>query len=247
MRIALIADVHGNREAFDAVLDALAHDSVDRIVLLGDLVGYGADPAYCLDRAAGLVAHGALAVMGNHDAAALSGQAGGFNDYAREAIAWTRRTLEERHRAFLSVLPMTLVDGERLYVHASPVDPANWSYVADAAAAERAFAAVPQRVILCGHHHRPAIYSQTPDQAALGFAPATDAPIPLLARRRWLAVIGACGQPRDENPSASYAVLDEGTRSLCLRRAPYDIESAARKIQAAGLPQMLAARLFVGR
>lgn len=247
MRIALIADVHGNREAFDAVLDALAHDSVDRIVLLGDLVGYGADPAYCLDRAAELVAHGALAVMGNHDTAALSGEAGGFNDYAREAIAWTRGTLQERHRAFLASLRMTLADGERLYVHASPADPASWSYVGDAAAAERAFAAVPQRVILCGHHHRPAIYSQTPDERALGFAPAADAPIPLLARRRWLAVIGACGQPRDENPSASYAVLDEGTRSLCLRRAPYDIESAARKIQAAGLPQMLAARLFVGR
>lgn len=247
MRIALIADVHGNREAFDAVLAALAREAVDRIVLLGDLVGYGADPAYCVERSAELVEHGALAVKGNHDAAALDAGAVDFNDYAREAMLWTRGALKDEHRAFLAALPLTASDGERLYVHASPVEPAAWRYVGDAAAAQAAFAATDARVILCGHHHRPAIYSQSPDQPALGFAPDPDAPIPLLARRRWLAVIGACGQPRDENPAAPYAILDEGTRSLCLRRAPYDIEAAARKIHAAGLPRLLAARLFVGR
>lgn len=247
MRIALIADVHGNREAFDAVLHALEREEIDRIALLGDLVGYGADPGYCVERAAGLIAQGAVAVMGNHDAAALAGGAPGFNDCAREAIVWTRGKLNDAHLAVLAGLPMTAVEGERLYVHASAADPGAWRYVADAAEAERALAATPQRVVLCGHHHRPAIYCQSPDQGALGFTPATDAPIPLLARRRWLAVIGACGQPRDENPAAPYAVLDEGTRSLRLRRAPYDVATAARKIEAAGLPHMLAARLFLGR
>lgn len=247
MRIALIADVHGNREALDAVLGALKREAVDRIVLLGDLVGYGADPAYCVERCAELVEHGAIAVKGNHDAAAAGASEAAFNDYARAAIIWTRGALKDDHRAFLDALPLTHVDGERLYVHASPADPAAWIYIAGPADAEVAFAAVAQRVILCSHHHRPAIYSQAPDQAALGFAPGADAPIPLLSRRRWLAVIGACGQPRDENPAAPYAILDEGTRSLCLRRAPYDIEAAARKIHAAGLPRMLAARLFVGR
>ena len=247
MRIALIADVHGNREAFDAVLDAVAREGVDQIALLGDLVGYGADPAYCVTRAAELVAHGAVAVRGNHDDAAASGHAADFNEYARAALGWTRDALDAGQRAFLAGLPLTVEDGDRLYVHASAADPAAWRYVSDLATAADAFAATTRRVILCGHHHKPAIYSLTPDQAPMVFTPGSNAPIPLLHHRRWLAVLGACGQPRDENPAASYAILDEGTRSLCYRRAPYDVEAAARKIQAAGLPQILAARLFVGR
>lgn len=247
MRIALIADVHGNREAFDAVLAAIARENVERIALLGDLVGYGADPGYCVTRAADLVEHGAIAVRGNHDEAAASGEAGDFNDYAREAIGWTRAALDAGQRAFLAGLPLTHSDGDRLYVHASAAAPGAWTYVDCVEAAEDAFAACAHRVILCGHHHQPAVYCQAPDHAPLSFTPATNAPIPLLARRRWLAVLGGCGQPRDQNPHAPYAILDEATRSLCFRRAPYDVEAAARKIKDAGLPQMLAARLFVGR
>lgn len=247
MRIALIADIHGNREAFDAVLDAIAREKVDRIALLGDFVGYGADPGYCVTRAAELVAHGAIAVRGDHDAAAASGVADDFNDYARVALGWTRAALDDAQRAFLAGLPLTQEEGERLYVHASAADPGAWRYVGDAASAAEALAATSRRVVLCGHHHKPAIYSQTPDHAPTAFIPAADAPVPLLHHRRWLAVLGACGQPRDENPRAAYAIFDEATRSLCYRRAPYDIEKAARKIHAAGLPQILAARLFVGR
>lgn len=247
MKIAFIADAHGNREAFDAVLDAIGREGADQIVLMGDLVGYGADPAYMVDRAAELVAHGAIALKGNHDAAAVTGAGADMNDYARAAIEWTHRQLDAAQRAFLDALPLTHEEADRLYVHADASDPEGWTYVTDAPHAERSMAATTKRVTLCGHVHKPAIYNMAPHKPPIAFTPTTNAPIPLLAQRRWLAVLGACGQPRDQTPSAAWALLDETTHSIVFKRAAYDIESAARKIHAAGLPQILAARLFVGR
>jgi putative phosphoesterase len=247
MKIAFIADAHGNREAFDAALDAIAREGAERIVLMGDLVGYGADPEYMVDRAAELVAHGAIAVKGNHDAAAASGQTSGMNEYARAALDWTHARLTPAQRAFLDGLPLTHTEDDRLYVHADAYSPKGWLYVTDAASAERSMSATPQRVTICGHVHKPAIYNMAANKPAIAFTPTSNAPVPLLSQRRWLAVLGSCGQPRDQIPSASYAVLDVEARSIVYKRAPYDIESAAQKIHAAGLPQILAARLFVGR
>jgi diadenosine tetraphosphatase ApaH/serine/threonine PP2A family protein phosphatase len=247
MRIAFIADAHGNREAFDACLDAIGRLGVDQIVLMGDLVGYGADPVYMVERAAELVAHGAIALKGNHDAAAVSGDGSAMNQYARAAIEWTHAQLGSAERAFLDGLPMSHEDGERLYVHADASAPAAWRYVVDPLAAERSLVATKKRVTICGHVHKPAIYNEAIGKPPIAFTPVSNMPIPLLVQRRWLAVLGSCGQPRDEIPSASYAVLDLAARSICYKRAPYDIEAAAAKIHAAGLPQILAARLFVGR
>lgn len=247
MKIAFIADAHGNREAFDAVMEAIGREGVDRIVLMGDLVGYGADPDYIVDRAQELVAQGAIAIKGNHDAAAVSGDGSRMNDFARIAIEWTHGRLSRAQRDFLDALPMTHVEEDRLYVHAEACAPQQWRYVTDAAIAERSMNAAPQRVTICGHVHRPAIYNMAPGKPPIAFTPQSNAPVPLLQRRRWLAVLGSAGQPRDEIPSASWALLDEATRSICYKRAPYDIEAAALKIHGAKLPQSLAARLFAGR
>ena len=247
MRIALLADIHGNREAFDAVLEAIRREGADRIALLGDLVGYGADPGYVVDRAAELVAQGAIALKGNHDEAAVDGRTAGMNDYAKAALEWTARQIDAAQSAFLAGLPLTHEEDDRLLVHADATNPGDWRYVTDAREAERSIAATDKRVTVCGHVHRPQVFNMLPGRVAIAFAPNTGTPIPLLAQRRWLAVLGAVGQPRDENPSAAYAVLDTAAKSICYRRAPYDSESAAKKIHAAGLPQILAARLFVGR
>jgi predicted phosphodiesterase len=244
MRIALIADVHGNREAFDAVLEAAAREEAGRIVLLGDLVGYGADPAYVVERARELAARGAVVVKGDHDAAA-AGVGAPLDESRRAALEWTRAALDDGQRAFLAGLPMTVEDGDRLYVHASAARLSAWPYITDVAGAEESLAATRKRVTLCGHAHRPAIFSQPADQTTLAFVPATDAPIPLLGIRRWLAVLGSCGQPRD-GAGAAYAILDEATRSLCFRRVAFDAAATARKILAAGLPQTPAARLHAG-
>jgi diadenosine tetraphosphatase ApaH/serine/threonine PP2A family protein phosphatase len=247
MRIGLLADIHGNREAFDAALAAVRREGVDRIALMGDLVGYGADPAYVVDRAVELVDQGALALKGNHDEAAIEGDGAGMNDYARAAIEWTSRQLDAAQKAFLAGLPLTHREGERLFVHADATEPADWRYVTDAREAERSMRATDARVTICAHVHRPQVYNMSPMRPAIAFTPTAGTPIPLLTQRAWLCVLGAVGQPRDEIPSASWAVLDEAARSICYRRAAYDVEAAAQKIRAAGLPQLLAARLFVGR
>ncbi|MBL8590840.1 MAG: metallophosphoesterase, partial [Methylobacteriaceae bacterium] len=234
-------------EAFDAALAALAREGVDRIALLGDLVGYGADPSYVVDKAAELVDKGAIALKGNHDEAAVSGDGAGMNDYARAAIEWTAQRLDAAQKNFLANLAMTHREGDRLLVHSEAVAPSEWRYVTDAREAERSMRATDARVTICGHVHRPQVYNMPPQRPAIAFTPNAGTPIPLLAQRVWLAVLGAVGQPRDENPAASYAVLDEAAKSICYRRAPYDIETAARKIRDAALPQILAARLFVGR
>ncbi len=247
MRIALFADIHANREAFDACLSHAARMRVDRMVFLGDLVGYGADPLYVTDRVRREMERGALCVLGNHDEAAATGETSNMNDYARAAIEWTHGALDPGARGFLRTLPMTIVDNERLYVHADASSPRQWLYITDALSAERCLEAAAQRVTFCGHIHRPQMYHMAPNRPPQFFAPKTAAPAPLIARRKWLCVLGAVGQPRDDNPAAAWCLLDTELNEITYQRTGYDIDHAAAKIRAAGLPQLLAARLFIGR
>ncbi len=251
MRIALFSDIHGNREAFDACLAHAARQRVDRFGFLGDLVGYGADPNHVVDVVQREVGRGAFAIMGNHDQAAVTGATENMNDYARAALDWTHKSLGPSSRDFLNSLPYSVIDEDRLYVHSEASAPAGWRYITDAASAERSLLATGARVTVCGHVHRPQLYYMSSRTAASKpptfFLPQSATPIPLVGRRKWLAVLGAVGQPRDQNPAAAYAVLDTDRNEITYLRAPYDIEKAASKIHAAGLPQMLAARLFIGR
>ena len=222
----------------------------DRIAILGDIVGYGADPQYLVDRTARLAEAGAIVIRGNHDEAAANADAAGMNEYASAAIEWTSRTLDAASVAFLRELPLAVRDATApaaLFVHAEASEPVQWNYVHDAAAAERSLAAVSERVTFCGHVHVPQLYNMGGKMQARLFTPQPGAPIPLVGNRKWLAVMGATGQPRDRNPSAAYAIFDTESYELTYFRVPYDIETAAGKIHAAGLPQMLAARLFIGR
>lgn len=248
MRIGFLSDIHGNREALDACLAQAARQGVDRLVFLGDLVGYGADPVYVVDRVAELRdTQDAIVLQGNHDAAAASGAAETMNQYAREAILWTHEELDAAQIAFLRELAISLEEEDRLYVHADATAPEQWRYVTDAAEAERSLRATGQRLTFCGHVHRPALYHMAPTKPAIAFKPQTGTPIPLIGQRKWLLVQGAVGQPRDENPAASWGLLDTGKGEFTYLRAPYDIETAASKIHAAHLPQILAARLYIGR
>jgi len=139
------------------------------------------------------------------------------------------------------------VIGDRLYVHADASAPGSWRYVQDILTAERSMAATDARVTFCGHVHRPQLYYMSRTKPPGMFLPRTKTPIPLVGKRKWLAVLGAVGQPRDQNPAAAYAIYDCARNELTYMRAGYDIEMAAAKIHAAGLPAMLAARLFIGR
>jgi diadenosine tetraphosphatase ApaH/serine/threonine PP2A family protein phosphatase len=247
LRIAILADIHGNLEAFRACLDDAHARGAERIVLLGDLVGYGADPEAVLAIAMALVAGGAIALLGNHDEAAASGRTPGMNDRAAAAIAWTHARLGAAERRFLAALPLTCTAENCLFVHAEASDPGTWHYVADAEAARRSLDATDAGITVCGHVHRPALYSLGETGKLTPFRPVAEAPVPLARGRRWLAVMGAVGQPRDGNPAACYGMLDTATPEVTWLRVPYDVAAAAARIRAAGLPGSLADRLFEGR
>lgn len=246
MRIGVLTDIHANREAMEAVLPALHDLAPDRIVLLGDVVGYGPDPEWASETVARLVADGAIALKGNHDEAAVTGS-GAMSAHAAAAIRWTHARLGADHRAFLDQLPMTAEIEGALLVHASADRPAQWHYVIDANDAAACLTASAHELILCGHTHVPALFYALPGRRPVAFRPIDNTPAPLSAFRRHVAVIGAVGQPRDGNPCACFALLDMHARALTMHRVPYDAETTRRKIIDAGLPRELGDRLLIGR
>jgi diadenosine tetraphosphatase ApaH/serine/threonine PP2A family protein phosphatase len=246
MRVAILSDIHGNREAFQACLDHARLVRAEGFVLLGDYVGYGADPVFAVETVADLVARGAVALKGNHDAA-VEGNDEDMNAVAREAIGWTRRQLDAGHRAFLAGLPLLHEEGAVLYVHANGYAPGGWDYVTGPIQARRSMDRTGHHLTICGHVHVPALYHLDPVGKCAAFVPTSAADIPLLRQRQWLAVMGAVGQPRDGNPAAAYGLYDTAAGTLRFLRVPYDAEAAGRKILAAGLPERLALRLQVGR
>jgi diadenosine tetraphosphatase ApaH/serine/threonine PP2A family protein phosphatase len=245
MIIALLADIHANQEALTACLADATRRSVERYIFLGDLVGYGADPEWVVDRVTEFTARGALAVLGNHDSAAL-GTPESLNETAQEAIEWTRPRLNVAQRDFLKGLPMTVTHGGRLFLHASAYEPPQWHYIGTAHDARQSLGATTAEQTFCGHLHLSMIYHLSLTGKLIEFEPVSSTPIPLLRGRKWLSVIGAVGQPRDHNPAACYALLDDVRNTLTYIRVPYDVETAARKVREAGLPAILAARLERG-
>jgi diadenosine tetraphosphatase ApaH/serine/threonine PP2A family protein phosphatase len=244
--IALFADIHANRQAFEACLAAARRRGAERIVLLGDYVGYGADPEWTVTTVMDLVDKGAVAVRGNHDNA-VGDASEEFNVEAQVAIEWTRGELGQAERRFLAELPLTREEDDRLYVHADASRPASWFYVAGIAEAARSIRATAMPLSFCGHIHRPALYSMSLTGKMTAFTPTAGVAVQLLPGRRWLAVLGSVGQPRDGNPAASFLMLDTARREVTWCRAPYDVEAAAARIREKGLPPWLADRLLVGR
>ncbi len=248
MRIALLSDIHANRQALEACLAAADAAGADEFVVLGDIVGYGADPAWCVAQVQRLQERGALVIQGNHDAAvAATGPDLSMQSVAGQAVNWTRTQLDDAQRRWLGSLPLECTDEDRYYVHADASAPERWLYVEDPDDARAHFAACAARLSFCGHVHRPALYSQVAGDARINrFAPSTDYPLPLLPRRLWLTVLGSVGQPRDGDPSAAWCLLDTARDELRFLRTPYDIDAAMAAIRAAGLPDALAQRLAGG-
>jgi diadenosine tetraphosphatase ApaH/serine/threonine PP2A family protein phosphatase len=243
MLLALLTDLHANRQALSACLDDAADFSPDRYVFLGDYVGYGADPEWVLDTVMHYVEWGAIAVRGNHDAATAGTLRRSMRPDAQAVIEWTRPRLASHQRDFLHSLPLTAELEQCFFAHANPWQPEEWEYVLSPADAAHALAAVPHKFIFCGHAHDPALYNLS-SMGKLGhYLPVPGQAIPLAGPRRWLAIPGSAGQPRDGNPAAAYALFDTDSQSLTFRRVPYDNAGAAAAVRAAGLPEQLARRL----
>ncbi|MCM2332452.1 MAG: metallophosphatase family protein [Anaeromyxobacteraceae bacterium] len=246
MKLALLADIHSNLEGLTACLEHAAEQGAEAYAFVGDLVGYGADPVAVLEVVERHVAAGALVVKGNHDAAILDDGADTMNKSAEAAVEWTRAQLGERQRAFLAGLPLTAGRDDVFLVHASADRPGDWTYVSDPLRAGQSLAAARGTWVFSGHVHEQMLYYQGAAGRPLQFKPQVGVAIPVPAHRRWLAVVGSAGQPRDGNTAAAYALFDTSRRSLTFFRVPYQWSVAAGKIRAAGLPEGLARRLERG-
>lgn len=246
MLLAVFSDIHGNRQAFEACLKVARAKGAERFVLLGDFVGYGADPEWVVDTAMALVEAGAVAVRGNHDEA-VGTTTETMNAEAQIAMEWTRGRLDVAQRRFLAELPMAVQEQERLYVHSEASSPSHWHYIRSTSDAAKSLIATPSHVTFCGHIHRPALYSMSVTAKMTSFVPKTDVPVQLLRGRQWLVVLGSVGQPRDGDPSASFVLFDTVSCQITYCRVPYDITSAANRIRENGLPPWLADRLSQGR
>ena len=240
MRYAILSDIHGNLEALDAVLaDAAPH--ADAVLCLGDIVGYGADPVACIERVSER-AHAVVAGNHEHGVAGLL-DLGWFNPRARAAAEWTRRRLDDDHRTWLASRPLVLEIDDATLVHASPAKPAEWDYLVSAEDGYEVFSAFATRVCFVGHSHCPGVWSV--GSSGPGHDPG-GADVELERGRRYLINVGSVGQPRDRDPRAAYALWDVDDHRVAIRRVPYDLATARRKILAAGLPRPLAERLLIG-
>lgn len=246
MLIAFLTDLHANKEAVSACLEHAERHGATRYAFLGDLVGYGADPAWVVDIVMAYAQRGALVLMGNHDAALFEEERQSMNPAARQVVEWTQAQLDAVQLAFLKNLPSQIQQSDMLFVHANAWAPQQWEYIDGSMEATRSMLATHAAITVCGHVHMPALYHMTLTGKTGSFLPTPEHGIPLSRQRRWLVIPGAVGQPRDGNPAACYATFDTDTQELTYFRVPYDTDTAARKVQAAGLPVSLAQRLLKG-
>ena len=246
MRYLIVSDIHANMDAFDAVLEH-ASGAWDRVLVLGDLVGYGAEPNAVVDKVRSLSPE--AVIRGNHDKAASGIDDGSqFNHVARTAALWTGTQLTPENLAYVRALPMGPVQIDALteICHGTPFDEDH--YVFDANDAAMALQAAQRPLCLFGHTHLPALFKLVDDRfEGMPLDPDRDLVIPLQRGARYLINVGAIGQPRDSDPRAAYGILDDEARELRAFRVRYPVERAQQKIIAAGLPVSLANRLALGR
>ncbi len=243
MKIAVVSDIHGNRQAFEAVLDAIEASPCEEMWCLGDLVGYGADPDACVELAR---RHAAVCLAGNHDLGVRGAlPLEQFSKGAALAARWTQETISDETRAYLEALkPQNLHESVGLY-HASPRDPI-WEYVLSPLQAELCLDAQTRRVCLVGHSHVALSFSRSPGESASGQTRAADEELQI-AGGEWLINPGSVGQPRDGDPRAAWLELDTHAWRAVYRRTEYDIAAAAAAIRGARLPDSLAERLEYGQ
>lgn len=243
MKVAVISDIHSNRQAFEAVLEAVAASEASELWCLGDLVGYGADPDRCVELAR---EHVAVCLAGNHDMAVTGELAlDEFSRGASLAAQWTKEVIRPENLAYLAELRPQGREGQVGLYHASPRDPV-WEYVLSALLAELCMNQQPERICLVGHSHVALAFMRQEGELATG-EPCREGTELDIAAGEWLLNPGSVGQPRDGDPRASWLLLDLDGWSASYHRTEYDVAGAAAAIRAARLPDSLAERLGYGQ
>ena len=240
MKFAIIADIHGNLDAFQVVLEDAKKQQVTNYACLGDVVGYNANPKECLDIVRTM---NMPCVKGNHDEYCSSDEhLEGFNPAAAEAVNWTRTQLTEDDRQWLRDLKYSRMVTNFTIVHATLDGPQRWGYVFDKLAAAASFTYQNTSVCFFGHTHVPVAFVK--DSVVRG---GTYSKFKTEPGKKYFVNVGAVGQPRDNNPKCAYVIYDTIDGTIEIRRLDYDIAAAQKKILAAGLPERLAERLAYGR
>ena len=240
MKFAIIADIHGNLDAFQVVLEDCKKQQVTHYACLGDVVGYNANPKECLDIVRTM---NMPCVKGNHDEYCSSDEhLEGFNPAAAEAVNWTRTQLTEDDRQWLRDLKYSRMVTNFTIVHATLDGPQRWGYVFDKLAAAASFTYQNTSVCFFGHTHVPVAFVK--DSVVRG---GTYSKFKTEPGKKYFVNVGAVGQPRDNNPKCAYVIYDTLDGTIEIRRLDYDIAAAQKKILAAGLPERLAERLAYGR
>ena len=243
MQLAIFSDVHSNLPALEAVLADIEQRGVTQRVCLGDIVGYNAEPAECVERVRPICE---VILQGNHDAAAAGGvDLSWFNPVARAGLEYARDRLTEEQRRWLCELPLVKARAGWTYVHASLWDPAEWEYVTSAPTAVMHFHQQATALGFCGHTHRPLIWNQ--DNSGLSVITPRDKSISLNGPGKHLVNVGSVGQSRDGDSRACYVLFDPEALTVEFHRVAYDVAREQKAIRAAGLPDMLALRLEMGR
>jgi len=240
MKFAVIADIHSNLEALEVILDDARKQGCTHYCCLGDVVGYGPNPKECLDIVRNM---GMPCVKGNHDEyCSTEEQLDGFNPHAAEAVNWTRRQLSPEDRQWLRDLRYVRLVANFTIVHATLDAPQRWGYVFDKLEAAASFPYQNTSVCFFGHTHVPVAFIRDGVVRGGSYSKFRTEP-----GKKYFVNVGSVGQPRDNNPKASYVIYDLTEGSIEQRRLDYDISTTARKIEKAGLPQRLADRLFLGK
>jgi diadenosine tetraphosphatase ApaH/serine/threonine PP2A family protein phosphatase len=240
-RYAILSDVHSNIEALDAALALTRPD--DKLLCLGDIVGYGPNPNECVAKIRELAT---AAVLGNHDVAAIDNFGlNYFNPAAREAMRWTQRVISEESKEWLNSLGYEFRMPDFLLVHGAPKN--YFEYILDKAGAGRAFAATDAPIIFIGHTHIAEYYGLEPDGTISHKHLQQGGQVVLEPGTRYIVNVGSVGQPRDLNPRSAFGLYDSDARTVDIVRFDYPIAQVQEKIVSAHLPEALARRLLVGR
>jgi predicted phosphodiesterase len=242
MRYALVSDIHSNIEAFDAVLMDIKGVGVDRILFLGDIIGYGPNPNECIER---LLEVADISLGGNHDWAVIGKTPDDyFNPYAKEAVEWTRKQLKDQHKDFLlRTKAADVVDGFQI-AHSSPMNPEEWRYILSYHDASENYPFLDANLCFIGHSHQPVVIEfNTQDDVEASRVEFKE----LDKDRKAIVNIGSVGQPRDSNIKSCWVLFDSDLYSVEYRRVSYDVEAVQKKMEAIGLPRYLIDRLGLGR
>ena len=243
MRCAIIADVHANLVAFNAVLnDIEGRGGVEEVWCLGDIVGYGPDPHQCIEL---LCSYNHVCVAGNHDWAAIGKiDTSDFNPDAAAACHWTGQQMTTDDIQYLDSLPLVIERGDFTLVHGSPRDPI-WEYLISITSARENFDDFQTQFCLVGHSHVPLIFKRSED-GTCSFSQLSAGGLIKLAKSRLIVNPGGVGQPRDGDPRASYAIYDSEAATISLYRVPYNIGVTQAKMVEYRLPRRLVTRLTYG-